>query len=194
MNQEQDQGHLGNALIYEDYVPLFAVALSGGDAPALVANHQLELQNLNTLRMLWYMQESFHELPEHYHELLPVFQRLDNKIDMLMQMVGQVVSQSVQLPRSTRIRLCSTKMSWLSPSQVELSTKWKIECYLLASIPIPLTIVGNVLAVRPEGEHFWIDVELEPLGEQLSDLLDKIIFRAHRRAVAKQRHAGDSHS
>lgn len=191
MNNEQGKGNLGNALIYEDYVPLFAISLSPDD-PRLMSPHQFELQNLNTLKMLWYMQENFHDLPEQYHDLEPAFQRLDNKIDMLLQMAGQLLGQSQQLPPTTRIRLNSASLSWLSSTGAEVGSIWLVQAYVLSSVPIPLSLLGEITAVHPEAGQYWNEMALQSLGGPAVDLLDKIIFRAHRRAVAQQRRSTSS--
>jgi hypothetical protein len=189
MSNEQNQEHLGKALIYEDQIPLLAEQIK--DDTRQVSGQRLELQNLKILRLLWNMQESLHELPEQYHELESVFLRLDNKLDVLLELLGQIASQTMDLPPQSRIRLNSIRLSWLSESAPQPASRWQVECYVIPSVPTPLTLSGRVCAIHPEGSSFWIELELEPLGELVADLLDKIIFRAHRRAVARQRHSAE---
>jgi hypothetical protein len=59
-----------------------------------------------------------------------------------------------------------------------------LEIYLRESLSEPLRMPGRVTSVTPEG---GIKVKFLPMGEAVSDILEKLAFRRHRRQIAGTR-------
>jgi len=55
------------------------------------------------------------------------------------------------------------------------------EIHLRDFLAEPLRLVGTLTQVSPEGE---VTMRFVPVGEALADLLERLIFRHHRRQVA----------
>ena len=62
-----------------------------------------------------------------------------------------------------------------------LGNQGVFEVYLRDSIADPLRLFGRIASVSPDGK---IKVRFVPPGENISDLLEKLAFRKHRRQVA----------
>ena len=64
----------------------------------------------------------------------------------------------------------------------------KIQLFLDPEFPRPLTLCAKLIDVQPQN----FTVSFGPLEERLQDLLDKYVFRQHRRAIASSRKSESS--
>jgi hypothetical protein len=56
-----------------------------------------------------------------------------------------------------------------------------LDIYLRECLAQPITLIGRIARVTPEGE---VRANFAPPGEATADLLEKLAFRRHRRQVA----------
>lgn len=185
MTAEHLEGHLGKGLIYEDTVPL-SYSLIEADMVSGITPSEAA-RNLGVLRNLWMMQESLHDVPEEFSALEPALLRMESKLDLVVELLGQFLSETLQLPDAHPIRISSQFMQWQGREAVDVGTPILLKCYLLPHLPLPLTLRGSVSAMERRGEGYQLTMSLEELDEQCSELLDKIIFRNHRRSIARNR-------
>ena len=185
MTAEHLEGHLGKGLIYEDTVPL-SYSLIEADMVSGITPSEAA-RNLGVLRNLWMMQESLHDVPEEFSALEPALLRMESKLDLVVELLGQFLSETLQLPDAHPIRISSQFMQWQGREAVDVGTPILLKCSLLPHLPLPLTLRGSVSAMERRGEGYQLTMSLEELDEQCSELLDKIIFRNHRRSIARNR-------
>ena len=62
-----------------------------------------------------------------------------------------------------------------------LGNQGVLEVYLRDCVADPLRLFGRIASVTPDGK---VKVRFVPPGENISDLLEKLAFRKHRRQVA----------
>ena len=112
--------------------------------------------------------------------------RLDLKVNLLLDMVGQLLVQSHPRPRATSIRFNALGAVWqgTSPAPV-LGNQGVLEVYLRDCIAEPLRLVGRIASISPDGR---VKARFIPPGEHIADLLEKLAFRKHRRQVAGAKH------
>jgi hypothetical protein len=66
----------------------------------------------------------------------------------------------------------------------EMGSQGVLEIYLRDFVAEPLRLFGRIASVGPDGR---VKARFIPPGEHISDLLEKLAFRKHRRQVAGAR-------
>lgn len=178
MNETSELG----GLYCDLHVPLEWEPLTASDSPVGV-----DLVNQNRLKIILGLDEVIHEADEN-PELGQELQRLDFKVNIILELVGQLVSHNLTLPPSSSIKLGPDTVQWVTrepaPSQGQTL---EIRLYLDQRFPFPLSLRGQVagLAQTPAGSQ--VQLVLDPMSEQTQDLLEKFIFRCHRRHIARMK-------
>jgi len=112
--------------------------------------------------------------------------RLDLKINLLLDLVGQLLVANRPRPNAVPLRFNALGAMWRGTGTLpEAGEQGIVEIYLRDSLAEPLRMAGRVTNVTPEG---GIKVKFLPMGEAVSDLLEKLAFRRHRRQIAGARH------
>jgi len=112
--------------------------------------------------------------------------RLELKINLLLDLVGQVLATSRPRPQAVPVRFNAQGVVWRSANPLpEAGAQGIAEIYLHDALAEPLRIPGRVTSVSPDGH---VKVRFVPVGEPVADLLEKLCFRRHRRQVAGARH------
>jgi hypothetical protein len=120
---------------------------------------------------------------EHEH-----FKRLEARLDLLLSLVMEMMTSNGKLPSSYEVMLSARGLCVQIPSGVgndglKKDALLKIQLFLDPRFPRPLTLGAQVVDVQPQN----FTVSFSPLEECLQDLLDKYVFRQHRRAIALAR-------
>jgi hypothetical protein len=113
-------------------------------------------------------------------------QRLDFKINLLLDLVGQVLVMNRPRPPAVPIRFNALGAQWKGSAPLpEAGTHGVAEIYLRDCVAEPLRLIGRVTNVTPDGQ---IKARFMPPGETIADLIEKLSFRRHRRKIAESRH------
>jgi hypothetical protein len=183
----QESEASGMRLALEDRLPLSWTSLAAHPDPLELG--RLEIANHEALYLALYLDEfatddPAGELgPANAHEL----GRMEFKIDLLLDLVGQLVIRHVPLPAPVHIRLTPAEIHWTGDSAPEAGSLVRIEVYLNPKYPRPLVLIGRVESVSGLAPGLTIAVRVDPLSETFQDSLEKIIFRHHRRMIAHSR-------
>ncbi len=112
--------------------------------------------------------------------------RLDLKINLLLDLVGQILTSNRPRPAAVPVRFNSLGAVWRNAGGAlpEAGTQGVAEIYLHDSLAQPLRLPGRVTNVTPDGH---IKVRFAPVGEAVADLIEKLAFRRHRRQIAGTR-------
>jgi hypothetical protein len=111
--------------------------------------------------------------------------RLDLKINLLLDLVGQLLVSNRPRPPAVPLRFNALGAMWRGSGTLpEAGEQGIVEIYLRDSLAEPIRMAGRVTSVTPEG---GIKVKFLPMGEAVSDLLEKLAFRRHRRQIAGAR-------
>ena len=117
-------------------------------------------------------------------EISQHLKRQEAKIDLLMDMVTELLARQSHMPKDVEVKLSAEGIEWQdTEQQFTVDDSVEIDVYITPSTPKAIRFYGNVVS-STEGTH---RVEFTGVSTQASDLLEKIIFRHHRRAVAQQR-------
>jgi len=109
--------------------------------------------------------------------------RLDMKINLLLEMVGQLLAVNQPRPEAMPVRFNKLGAVWThkaTPVPVA-STNGLLEVYLKECVAEPLRMIGRIASVGQDGR---VKMQFYPVGQAVADLLEKLAFRRHRRQVA----------
>jgi len=181
---EQGPESLGAGLVYEDTVPL-----AWRPVPDLQGLHAVRIQNANEefLRVVSALEGQPPEGDETNEEVLRELQRLDAKIDLLLELVGKVLTAHTAMPESVPIRLSGASIEWTTTHAPEAESDVLIEVFLRPSLPQPLTMPARIVSVDAVGAGFKVVGVLGELCDPLQEWIERMIFRQHRRRVADAR-------
>jgi Atypical PilZ domain, cyclic di-GMP receptor len=172
-------------LAYEDVVPLAWRPLPEPFDPAIVGSYAD--RNLRALQSVAALDEhgQFEKVDENAPHAAEIA-RLDLKINLLLDMVGQLLVVNQPRPRLASIRFNALGAVWQGTAPYPpLGNQGVLEVYLRDCIADPLRLVGRIASVMPDGR---IKARFVPPGEHIADLLEKLAFRKHRRQVAGAKH------
>ena len=140
-------------------------------------------RNLRVLQALAALEESGQgEKTEDSSPHAAEIARLDLKVNLLLDMVGQLLTASRPRPKAVPMRFNALGAVWHSPPpHPEMGSQGVLEIYLRDCIAEPLRLVGRIASVGPDGR---IKARIVPPGEHIADLMEKLAFRKHRRQIA----------
>jgi len=111
--------------------------------------------------------------------------RLDLKINLLLDLVGQILVANRPRPTQVSIRFNALGAVWRGASPLpEAGATGVAEIYLRDCVAEPLRLIGRVTNVTPDGQ---IKARFTPPGEPIADLIEKLAFKRHRRKIAESR-------
>jgi len=120
------------------------------------------------------------------------FKRLETRLDLLLSLVTEMMTADGKLPPAQAVTLGAGGLCVHIPEGVsdnlQKDALLKIQLYLDPTFPRPLTMCVQIVDIQ--AQSFTVSFSL--LEERLQDLLDKYVFRQHRRAIALARRSEKS--
>jgi len=111
--------------------------------------------------------------------------RLERKMNLLLDLVGQILTANRPRPAAAAVRFNALGAVWRgTPPLPETGAQGTLEVYLHDCLAQPLRLPGRVTSVAPDGN---VKARFIPLGEPVADLIEKMAFRRHRRQIAGTR-------
>jgi hypothetical protein len=110
--------------------------------------------------------------------------RLDMKLNLLLDLVGQLLAASEQRAQATQIRFnaMGAHFAWAQPLAV--GARGILEITLRGVVVQSLNLPAEVVSGAPVGQ---VRVRFVALGETVADHIEKLVFRRHRRKIAGAR-------
>ncbi len=174
------------ALCYRGVVPVEWERLQQPVDVALQKSR--EHDNAVLLQGLLVMDEQ--PMVEHEEELSAFgqeLQRIDYKLNLVLELLTQTLRSWRRLPSPVPVELCVDGVSWCSGEELSVGERVAVKIYLSPVFPNPFVTSGEVTSVEGEREGYRIAVRFDGLGSQVRDALEKMVFRQHRRDVARAR-------
>lgn len=114
---------------------------------------------------------------------------LEQKIDLLIELVDRWVARTAPRPRATAASLSATGLQWRptagdEPGAAAATERAVAEIHLRDGIAEPLRLPGRWLGTGPDGIARF---EFKDLLAAETDALERFLFRQHRRIIAGQR-------
>jgi hypothetical protein len=171
-------------LAYEDVLPLAWRPHRQPLDPAIVTS--FGERNLHVLQACAAIEE--HGQQEKKDDTSPVageLLRLDLKVNLLLDLLGQLVVANNPRPPPTPVRFNALGATWKHSGTEPLPAgEGVLELYLRDSLPQPLRLLGRITASDPDGR---VKARFIPPSDTIADLIEKLAFRRHRRQVAGAR-------
>ena len=180
------EAFLGDGLIYEELLPLAWTLGPLADGLALARlnadNHQLlgAESSLDEVRVHEALKD---ESPALLHEL----QRLEYKVNILLRLTAELAVRSSGLPPADRVRLTSRALEWFGAQTPAVGATGLLAVYINPALPQPLKIPCMVAGERRVDDTHVAELRFVGLSDAVVQMLDKLIFRHHRRLVAGAR-------
>ena len=182
---------LGDGLVFEDLLPLGWTSGQAPQGPLLArlnADNQQLLSAESSLDEVRVSEALKEESPALVHEL----QRLEYKLNILLRLTADIALRSASLPPAQKTRLGSRALEWFGTSAPAVGEAGLVQIYINPALPQPLRIPCAVTGERLEGSERVAQLQFRDVSEGVVDLLEKFIFRRHRRLVAGARAASPS--
>jgi hypothetical protein len=182
---DESQTSLLEGVTYRDNLPIDWEVVSA--LPGEGEQHRLNHSNEDLLQTLLILDEPYQDTedegegPGHGH-----LRHLEAKLDLVLSLVGEMLAAAVVLPKPHPMQIGAQGLCLTTGGEgiVQVGNLLKMKLYLDSKIPRPLQLYAHVRAVDEGG----FTLEYIPLEPVLQDLLDKYVFRQHRRAIASSRH------
>jgi len=177
---------LGDGLIFEESLPVAWVQGALADGLLLARlnadNHQLlgAESSLDEVRVHEALKD---ESPALLHEL----QRLEYKVNILLRLVGELALRSSGLPAAQHVRISARAMEWIGEAGLAAGATGLLSLYINPALPQPLRIPCVVAGQRIIDDSPATQLRFVGLSDAVVDMLEKLIFRHHRRLVAGAR-------
>jgi hypothetical protein len=171
-------------LAFQDVLPVLWRPLTTAERDVAAG---FDERNLRLLQAWDAMEE--HVAPEKQQSEDPPYAaeilRLDLKVNLLLDLVGQLLAANRPRPPAIPIKFNAVGATWRGTGTLpEAGQQGIIEIHLRDCLAEPLRLAGRVTNVAPDGQ---IKVKFLPMGEAVSDLIEKLAFRRHRRQIAGAR-------
>jgi hypothetical protein len=167
-------------LAYGDALPMRWQPLAATLDPIQVASWAEH--NLRLLQACAAIEESVPEKPDDATGSGSELSRLDLKINLLLDLVGQLMVAHRPRPAAMPMRFNAVGATWRSTgTPPRPRERGVLEIYLRECLAQPLRMIGEIVSI---GSDSMVKVRFEYPGEAVSDLIEKLAFRRHRRQVA----------
>lgn len=118
--------------------------------------------------------------------------RIEAKLDLLIDITGELMVRQGHIPPEFSVNLTDARLRWKSQGTVgAVLIPQKGELILvklyMSKVPRPLCLFGKVVSSDGSGGIYTVEIEYTGLAQDVQRLLEKIIFRHHRRTVAMTR-------
>jgi hypothetical protein len=179
---------LGDHLVLEEMLPMAWTALPPVEPLVLARlnadNHQLlgAESSFDEVRVHEALKD---ESPALVHEL----QRLEFKLNVLLRLTAELCVRHSALPPRQSIRLSSVGLEWFGIDLPAVGMTGVAEIYINPALPQALKLPCVVAGERLAGPKRAAQLRFTGLSDPVVELIEKLIFRRHRRLVAGARQA-----
>ncbi|ALP52668.1 hypothetical protein Tel_05620 [Candidatus Tenderia electrophaga] len=176
-----------SGLFCELSIPFEWTAADKADTATAVTPAE-ELANQNCLKIVLGLDDVSHDANDDVLEVSYELQRLDFKVNVILELVGQLVSQNLSLPARHAVKLGPSSIRWRTQaSPAEVGQRLRLKLFPDQRFPFPLCLRGRVATLEQVEQDWEIRLELDQMHEYTQDLLEKYIFRCHRRHIARMK-------
>lgn len=193
MTSQLAQGELpGGGLACEDVLPLRWQTVPGRPEEGVLL--RVNEGNEVLMRFLVTLDDHQNRLAEDLSDVALELSRIESKVNLLLELVSQVLRQEIGMPEPRPVRFSGGGLRWPETDETPAPGQMlELALYLYPAYPRPLQLFGEVTAVErgDEEDGAWVTVGFVGLSASVRDVLEKIVFRRHRRSVAQRRQDRD---
>jgi len=174
---------IDDKLAYEDLLPVLWRPLN--EPVSEITAQRLAESNLRVLQACDALEEHGQtEKPDDESPHSADIMRLDFKLNLLLDLVGQLIAASQPRARPLPIRFNAMGATWKPVEPLAPGANGILEITLKELIVQPLHLPSEVVAATAREQA---RVRFLALGETVADHIEKLVFRRHRRKIAGSR-------
>nr|WP_240901200.1 PilZ domain-containing protein [Thioalkalivibrio sp. XN279] len=113
-------------------------------------------------------------------------EHLEAKFDLVLAMLSEVLMPDGAGPDLARVTLSGDGVALETDAPVDPGTAVEIDLYLSTIVPRPVRLAGVVRPNLSPGSDAMV-VEFRRIGPRVREQLQQLVFRRHRRTIARQR-------
>ncbi len=113
--------------------------------------------------------------------------RMEHKLNLLLDMVGILVSKDSDLPSKKKVIIYSEHIDWIQPRPFAEATIIELKIWLRPDYPKALHLYVHFENTGPLENAYLVRTRYLGLNECVVMQLEKLIFRHHRRVIAQSR-------
>lgn len=181
----ESDSEVDHGLLYEDLLPLQWREVR--EQSAFLKTPSYNDNNEEVLRFIGVLDEFPNEIGDEYEPIAQELTRVETKLNLLLSLVGQLLTVHFPLPPLKAAKLNPVGIEWITDQGPHPGDFGIVEIYLNSSCPRALTFPGRVERVEATDNGYRISVQFLALSASNQERLEKIIFRHHRRRVAMAR-------
>ncbi len=178
-----EESPLSNTLIYASQLPVSWSRRQQGELLATADN------NIKLLHCVNLLGEQSHTMQDDEMELDSALMRVEAKLDMVLGLLSTMLQKELNTPAASGIRLTAEGLEWVCMEvPPALDDNILISLYLDPRLPVALQLAARVVSVDGgTGNDCVVVCRFTEMEEGVQHLLEKMIFRHHRRQVAMSR-------
>jgi hypothetical protein len=176
----------GEGLVFEDTLPIAFVA---GPAPDDAQLARINADNKQLLGEDASLEDTrrVEVLKEESMALVQELQRLEFKLDAILRLLATMRARDSSTPLARKVRFTASALEWIGDGAPAAGSIGMIELYLNRSLPQALRLPCVVVANRHEAGATVAQLQFEHVSDVVKELIERFIFRQHRRLVAGSR-------
>lgn len=183
MNHSSDP--LAEGLSFEAALPFTWRELDAvPDAPHLTYWNEY---NEAALRSIAALDEHTNQPPEEHVTPAYDLSRVELKINLLLDLVGQLLSQQMLLPAPVWVKVGARGMAWNHSQPLAVGRVLLLQLYLNPGYPRALELPARLVSVDQIDGASRCTAAFVGCSESVCDWLEKLVFRHHRRSIAHAR-------
>ncbi len=181
-----DTNPLEGGLAYVDTLP---VSWDPRDDTSSESNYtRISEHNEHVLRCVNLLGEQLKDKIEDESETDQLLQRLEAKVNLLLDLISNLDQRIRQVPHLTEVKLAAAGIEWIcQESAPGVGDNIWVNIYLDNRIPEAMKIDAKVLAVTEEARGRVVSAMFESMEGTAKDQMEKMIFRHHRRMIAQSK-------
>lgn len=180
---------LGDRIVYRGRLPLEWRPAHA--EPTAIELSSLNNENAKLLRVFRALDEAPGESGDNNTELQQAIIKLDAKLDLILGLMGEMLSRQNVLPPAHDFALSELGLVWVEKSDQTLpeapGQPAYIDLFLKPDFPRPIKFFGHVGIKKRTTQGVQLAARFHGLSEEVRDELAKLIFRQHRRMIANRR-------
>ncbi len=176
--------NLGDSVFLEQVVPLHWKQVSIEEIKLSIVDYNTK--NAKTLGRLLAVGENVHATNPDSHGDGHELSKIEFKIDLLLDLITSLVSQQIQLHKKRRFRLYSSHLLWYNekPLTFKPGDQLIMSVWISDDYPRPIYFFCTCEKITEEDGCYIANCQYKHFDANVQGLIEKIIFRYHRRAIA----------
>ena len=108
-------------------------------------------------------------------------ERLDVKMDLILYLLGSPAGNHRPPPRLAV--MSARSLLWAEDDAPEPGSRVMLSIFLTPRVPLPLRIAARINDLASGDGKLWVRADFDPGDAEVQELLEQVVFRAHRKAV-----------